>query len=80
MHKLKSFLTILLMIALQYYTVFPSTLSFTAHFLYTLLLIGMYTLLVFLCVKTETRPMVNRLAWISVILLAASMLYRAFTW
>ena len=80
MHKLKFFLTILLMIASQYYTVFPSTLSFTAHFLYTLLLIGMYTLLVFLCVKTETRPMVNRLAWISVILLAASMLYRAFTW
>ncbi len=80
MHKLKFFLTILLMIALQYYTVFPSTLSFTAHFLYTLLLIDMYTLLVFLCVKTETRPMVNRLAWISVILLAASMLYRAFTW
>ena len=80
MHKLQFFLTILLMIALQYYTVFPSTLSFTAHFLYTLLLIGMYTLLVFLCVKTETRPMVNRLAWISVILLAASMLYRAFTW
>ena len=80
MHKLKFFLPILLMIALQYYTVFPSTLSFTAHFLYTLLLIGIYTLLVFLCVKTETRPMVNRLAWISVILLAASMLYRAFTW
>lgn len=47
MHKLKFFLTILLMIALQYYTVFPSTLSFTAHFLYTLLLIGIYTLLVF---------------------------------
>ena len=68
------------MITLQYYTVFPSTLSFAAHFLYTLLLIGVYTLLVFLCVKTETRPMVNRLAWISVILLAASMLYRAFTW
>ena len=80
MRKIKIALTILLMIALQYYTVFPSTLSFTAHFLYTLLLIGMYTLLVFLCVKTETRPMVNRLAWISVILLAASMLYRAFTW
>lgn len=46
MHKLKFFLTILLMIALQYYYVFPSTLSFTVHFLYTLLLIGMYTLLV----------------------------------
>lgn len=80
MHKLKFFLMILLMIALQYYYVFPSTLSFTVHFLYTLLLIDMYTLLVFLCVKTETRPMVNRLAWISIILIAASMLYRAFTW